>query len=78
MSEIIEKLIKESTYHFMGDKNLDPDVFTDVLIEEIMKAIDNTNTWHVRTSYDHGLVKETIIQTKKAVLNHFKDSHGNT
>lgn len=73
MSEIIEKLIKDSTFYFMGEKHLDPDVFTEVLIDEMMLAINNTKTHHVHTSYDKSIVEETITQTKNAIRRHFGD-----
>ena len=46
-------------------------VFAELIIQECLTAIDNTNIHHVHTSYDHNLVMATIEKSKMAVKEHF-------
>lgn len=43
----------------------------DLVIKECYIAIENTNTHHVHTTFDQGLVQATIVNAKKAVAEHF-------
>lgn len=45
--------------------------FAELIIKECLTAIDNTDTHHAHTSFDHSLVTTTIIKSHKAVKEHF-------
>jgi hypothetical protein len=42
-----------------------------IAIAECYIAIENTNTHHVYTTFDEGMVKHTIRNSKDAVQQHF-------
>ena len=42
-----------------------------LVVAECYIAIENTNTNHVYTTFDEGLVKQTIRNSKDAVRQHF-------
>lgn len=42
-----------------------------LVVAECYIAIENTNTHHVYTTFDEGLVKQTIRNSKDAVQQHF-------
>ena len=52
--------------------------FAELIIDECLKAIDRTNTHHVHTTFDQGLVTHTINQSKQAVKDHFSDTKTTT
>ncbi len=45
--------------------------FTRMVVEECVKAVDETNTHHVHTTFDDNLVRTTMSKTKTAIKQHF-------
>jgi hypothetical protein len=45
--------------------------FAEIMVEECLVAIDKTNTSHVYTTFDQGMVMGTIQKSKKSVKEHF-------
>ena len=45
--------------------------FAELIVQECLVAIDKTNTHHVHTTFDQGLVMATISKSKEAVREHF-------
>lgn len=45
--------------------------FAELIIQECLVAINNTNLHHAHTSFDYNLVTATVTKSKKAVQEHF-------
>ena len=45
--------------------------FAELIVQECLTAIDNTNIHHIHTTFDHSLVMATISKSKEAVKKHF-------
>lgn len=45
--------------------------FAELIVNECIKAVDNTNTHHVHTTFDDMLVQTTIEKSKKSIKQHF-------
>ena len=80
MSKLLRDLEKQCWGHRIddvlvdGQLHFDKTKFAHLIIDECLKAIDRTNTHHVHTTFDDGLVKHTINQSKQAVRDHFSDT----
>ena len=77
MNERIKELAVECTFFTYGVNGellydgFNEEKFAELIIQECLTAIDNTNIHHVHTSYDHNLVMATIEKSKMAVKEHF-------
>ena len=67
IADKIWSLDTEPNPHF----NLCLQEFAELIVQECLLAIDNTNTHHIYTTYDQGMVLGTIEKSKKAVKEHF-------
>ena len=45
--------------------------FAELIVQECLVAIDKTDTTHIYTTFDQGMVMGTIQKSKKSVQNHF-------
>ncbi len=72
MNEKIESLKKIATDEIMGVKIVDQKKFADLLIEECIVAVKQTNTHHAYTSYDQNLIQATIGKSVEAIRKHFE------
>jgi len=45
--------------------------FAELIVRECVDAVDKTNTHHVLTTFDDGLVRSTMAKTKTAIKEHF-------
>lgn len=45
--------------------------FAELIIQECLVAIENTNLHHAHTTFDHNLIMATITKSKEAVKQHF-------
>lgn len=73
MTDKIKELIKRAGTDSSG-KWLSVDRAEELVrlvVAECYIAIENTNTHHVYTTFDEGLVKQTIRNSKEAVQKHF-------
>jgi hypothetical protein len=68
MNERIKQLALEC-YNPYG--NFDHEKFAELIINECITAIDNTNKSHVYTTFDQDMVGSTIKKSKQAIKEHF-------
>lgn len=73
MNERIRQLMLQSGYA-SPELAVRAQKLVELVIKECYIAIDCTNTHHVHTTFDHGLVTHTINQSKQAVKDHFSDT----
>jgi len=50
---------------------MDLEKFAELIVRECLTAIDKTDTTHIYTTFDQGMVLGTIDKSKKAVQEHF-------
>lgn len=73
MNELLIELARQAGLKFPSETSISPQEqkFAELIVKECLLAIDNTNTHHVHTTFDQGLVLSTIEKNKKAVKEHF-------
>lgn len=69
IQELIKRAGTDSSGKWISIDNVEELIKT--VIAECYVAIDNTNTHHIYTTFDEGLVRRTISNTKTAVQQHF-------
>lgn len=72
MNNRVIEIQKTATDEIMGVKIVDQKKFADLLIEECIVAVKNTNTHHAHTSYDQNLIQATIGKSVEAIRKHFE------
>ena len=45
--------------------------FTELIVKECINAIQNIDRHHAHTTYDLGLIEQTIAKCKEKLINHF-------
>jgi len=73
MKDIIKRIALQaggSHYPTVGGELLQK--FSDLMLEECIKAIKNTSRNHALTSYDRSMVDATIEKTVESIREHFK------
>ena len=74
MKKIFEQLALEvggSHYPSVGGDLLEK--FGQAVIRECIKAVDQTDTRHAYTSFDHDQIRSTINKSKESIIRHFSD-----
>jgi hypothetical protein len=77
MNELLREFERESGLEIYGlgakrDKwEAAMEKFAKLIVKECLVAIDKTDTTHIYTTFDQGMVMGTIQKSKKSVQDHF-------
>jgi len=72
MNERIKELLSQAGVHYeVIPKDTVYEKFAELIIKECIDTVDKTNTHHVLTTFDDGLVRTTMAKTKTAIREHF-------
>lgn len=73
MSEKIKELIIKAGTDSSGKwMRVDQaETLAELIVKECLTAIDNTNKHHAHTTFDLGLIENTIAKSRESVKQHF-------
>ena len=69
MNKIFRELSKRARIQMASDARLQE--FGELIVNECIQAVEQTNRGHAHTTFDISLIDATIAKSKESIINHF-------
>lgn len=69
MNKIFRELSKRARIQMASDARLQE--FGELIVNECIQAVEQTNRSHAHTTFDISLIDATIAKSKESIINHF-------
>lgn len=76
MNKLFRELSLKAKIQMASDARLQE--FGELIVNECIKAVEQTDRTHAHTTFDLSLIDATILKSKDSITQHFKDANERT